>query len=291
MKFTNKHNLPQGMFEALTADTYDGVKDDPNVISVSGLLNPPIVRQLWQRHGSEVEQDAMDMLWSVFGRSVHSVLDTISGENRIKEERLELDVEGMKLTGKPDIFNISSGIIEDYKVTSAWSLVFAGDGKKEWEQQLNCYAYLLRKKGYNVNGLRIIAILRDWDKRKAGEDESYPQAQIQIINIPDWGEEAQKKYISDRIRVHREANVTPEEKLAPCSPDERWERPSKWAVQVKGAKKATKLFEDKAQAEAFIKYSNDSRLELIERKGVSTRCLSYCPVNKWCPFYKTIKGE
>lgn len=294
MRFTNKHNLPQGIFEALTADNYDGVKDDPKVISVSGLINPPRVRQLWQKHESEIEQDAMDMVWSMFGRAVHEVCDNISSTGRIKEERLELEVEtaagSMKLTGKPDIFNISSGIIEDYKITSAWSLVFAGEsGKEEWEKQLNCYAYLLRKKGYQVNGLRIIAILRDWTNSKATEDESYPQSQIQIVNIKDWGIAEQERYIRERIELHVSANGRAEADLPVCTEGERWARPTTYAVYVKGGKKATKVFEDKAQAEAFIKFSNDPRLELVTRHGKSTRCLAYCPVNKFCSFYRSIQ--
>lgn len=284
MPFTNKHNLPQGIYEALCHDTYDGVKDDPKNISVSGLLNPPLVRQLWQRHANEVQQDAIDMVWSVLGRAVHEVLDGISGEGRIKEERFEIEIDGMKLTGKPDIFNISSGIIEDYKITSAWSLVFAGEeGKTEWEQQLNCYAYLLRKKGYQVNGLRIIAILRDWTQYQANQDEGYPQSPVMVIQMRDWGEAEEERYIKERTALHSLANAQGIAEISPCTSKERWETPTKYAVKRKDQKKAVKLFDDKAQAEAFLTYSKDSALFIEERAGVSKRCLNYCPVAKFCP--------
>lgn len=287
MKFTNKHNLRAGIFEALTKDTYDGVKDDKNQISVSSLIGPPMVRQLWLKHSEEVEQDAIDMLWSVFGRSVHSVMDSISRNGRMIEERLEIEKEGFRLSGKPDIFDIERGILEDYKITSAWSLVLSGGSKEEWDKQLNCYAYLIRKvKGYEVKSANITAILRDWDKRKAAEDESYPQTPVKTIPVVLWSDEEQEKFITDRLRAHGEANRLPAESVAVCTKEERWFRPGKFAVKKAGAKRADRVFDTMTEA---VKYVGSSKLVIEERPGVNTRCESYCPVAKFCPFGAKLK--
>ena len=228
------------------------------------------------------------MLYLFIGRSVHSVMDTISRDGRMIEERLEIEKEGFRLSGKPDIFDIERGILEDYKITSAWSLVFSGGSKEEWDKQLNCYAYLIRKvKGYEVKAANITAILRDWDKRKAAEDESYPQTPIKTIPIVLWSDAEQEKYITDRLREHGKANGQSTEEVAVCSPEERWFRPGKFAVKKVGAKKAERLFDNKEDA---VKYVGDGKLIIEERQGVNTRCISYCPVAKFCPFGAKLKA-
>ena len=53
--------------------------------------------------------------------------------------------------------------IQDYKVTSVWSVIPTKDNpngyKEDWEYQLNSYAWLGRKNGYRAKKLQIIAIL------------------------------------------------------------------------------------------------------------------------------------
>lgn len=292
MRYTNKTNLPQGIFEALVKDTYDGVKDDPNSISVSALMNPPLQRQLYIKHNSEIVEDASDRLWSVFGSAVHAVLNNISGDGRLKECRFSQDVQGMKVNGQPDLFDIGRGILEDYKVTSVWSLVFGQkdkDGKVEWERQLNCYAWLLRKAGYVVNKMQIIAILRDWNKSNAQKDEDYPRSPIQIIQIKDWGFADQERYVMERVSAHKSAQEVPIEQVPICGDEERWFRPGKFAVQQEGKSKAERLLDTKEEAEKFVKGMTEKAqksVTIVERKGIDTKCANYCSVARFCSYGK-----
>ena len=99
---------------------------------------------MMQKHQYEIERDAVDQIWSLFGTSVHAILerseDTMFSET---EQRLYAEVNGWKFSGAIDRQEIDkkdgSVNIVDYKVTSVWSVIF---GKVEWERQLNCYAYL-----------------------------------------------------------------------------------------------------------------------------------------------------
>lgn len=289
MNYTNKNNLPAGIYEALIKDTYDGVKDEQDSISISALINPPLQRQLYIKHNSAIVEDASDRLWSVFGSAVHSILGNISDSGRLKEHRLTQVVDGIKVNGQPDLFDIKNGVLEDYKVTSVWSLVFSGEsGKVEWERQLNCYAWLLRKYLYTVNKMQIIAILRDWNKSNAQKDEDYPRSPIQIIQIKDWGFAEQERYIMERVTLHKSAQELGEASPV-CGEDDRWFKRGKFAVQEDGKSKATKLTDTKEEAENFVSGMTEKArktVTIIERKGIDTKCANYCSVAKFCPYGK-----
>lgn len=290
MHYTNKNNLPAGIYEALIKDTYDGVKDEQDSISISALINPPLQRQLYIKHNSAIVEDASDRLWSVFGSAVHSILGNISDSGRLKEHRLTQVVDGIKVNGQPDLFDIKNGILEDYKVTSVWSLVFSGEsGKVEWERQLNCYAWLLRKNSYTVNKMQIIAILRDWNKSNAQKDEDYPRSPIQIIQIKDWGFVEQERYIMERVALHKSAQTVGAEHTPICGESDRWFKAGKFAVQEEGKAKATKLTDTKEEAEKFVSGMTEKarkNVTIIERKGIDTKCANYCSVAKFCSYGK-----
>ena len=93
----------------------------------------------------------------------------------------------MQVNGKPDLFEINQGHLMDYKYTSVWSLIYSGEeGKIEWERQLNCYAWLLRKSGYTVNKLDIVVILRDWSKYNAKKIENTRNNKSKLSQSKTW---------------------------------------------------------------------------------------------------------
>ena len=69
-----------------------------------------------------------------------------------------------------------------------------------------------------------------------------------------------------------------------CSEVERWSRPPKWAVKVKGQKRAKRVLDNESDALAWI-WNNPSKakpLEVEYRQGEDVRCESYCPVKQFC---------
>ena len=182
----------------------------------------------------------------------------------------------------------------DYKVTSAYAVM---NDKPEWEKQLNCYAYLVQKnKDKPVDRLKIVAVIRDFSRRKA-KALNYPDSNIQIIDVPCWTFEERQDYIGKRITEHQACQQNFEfcDPLPLCSDEERWAKPSKFAVMKKGRKSAVKLFDDQQHAELFIKNQESATALYIEhRVGEDTRCEeNFCGVAEFCDQYKSnkIKGD
>jgi len=70
MPISNRFNLPDVVVKALTVDTYSRGNSD---ISITTLIDSPRIGILQKDHAEEIEQDAVDFLWSRFGTSVHNM--------------------------------------------------------------------------------------------------------------------------------------------------------------------------------------------------------------------------
>jgi hypothetical protein len=247
------------------------------------MINSPKIVALTQKFYDELEQDVSEMVWSLFGSAIHKVLEHGKDESHIVEQRLHAEVDGYRISGAIDlqIVNPSGRSIRDYKTCSVWSVM---NEKIDWERQLNCYAWLAEKAtGQPVTDLGIVAIIRDWSRRDASRREDYPQAPIKEIPINLWPMEEREQYIRDRVHAHAEAEFAMESdgELAPCTPEEMWEKPTLWAVKKTGGVRAKSVHESEDAAnEALEKAGKGYEIEV--RPGSRTRCESFCPVNHRC---------
>ena len=267
MKITNKYHLPKAIVKAVTPQERT-FKDKH--ISVTSLIGPPLIFHLTKKHWEEIEEDASDRLWALLGTAIHSVLEK-QGKEEETEQWLTLDMDGWEIVGRMDVYNEKEKYIEDWKVTSVWSFVL-GD-KKEWENQLNVYAFMLRKLNKEVKGLRINAILRDWQKRRAGEN-NYPPIPFVSKEIPLWTEKEQEDYIKQRLALF---DKEPEE----CTDEEKWVSGGEYALMQKGRKKAIKLFKTQEEADN-VRLLPGQYIE--QREKVFRKCKDYCPVRDFCPY-------
>jgi hypothetical protein len=281
MKLTNKFNLPETIVNVLKRPTYSKGKAH---ISATGLLKSPRIFQLEIQHQDEIEQDASEMVWSLFGTAIHGVLEHGKDQHHTVEERLHAEFEGWQISGAIDLQrNYDDGvIISDYKTTGAWSVM---NEKKDWEYQLNIYAWLVEKvKGSNIKGLEIVAIIRDWSRRDAANKEGYPEAPIKTIQIPLWSYEQREDFILDKIKLHSDAQFAREtgEELPLCTPEQMWEKPTVWAVKKEGGVRAKSVWNTEEEAHAAL-----SQGDVIEvRPGQRTRCESFCSVRNFCNQWK-----
>lgn len=266
MKLTNKNNLPQPIFDAIANDEYSKGECD---YTVTQLLKPPRMVILEQKHWDELEEDISDRIWMLMGSAIHWVLER-NAASGLAEKRLYTDVKGKHIGGKFDYFQYDNKTLSDYKVCSAWQVVNHLKGDKGWEEQLNCYAYLLSRNGIELKQLQIVAFLRDWSKASAHRDPDYPQSQVQVINISLWWEQAQREFLEDRVRLHEAAK----ECLPECTEPERWCKSAKWALIKNGNKKATRVYDEKP-----FDYDIDN-YHVEFRPGESVRCGLYCLVGK-----------
>jgi len=288
LNYTNKYNLPEAVFNALKRDNYN--KGNAHY-SVTEILNPPQLVQLKRRYLETLEEDVMDNVWSLLGKAAHHILEQHAPEDSLSEERLSITVCDRVLSGQTD--NYHNKIITDYKITSAWTLVY-GSRLKEWEEQLNIYAYIFRKHGYEVEQLQIVTILRDWDKNKAASDRVYPQTPIVVVPLNLWDERKQYEFVTKFVGRQVGAEDVLDDELPSCLPEDMWEQPTKYAVMKEGRKTAVRVFESKEAAAEHTAHMSDeagNSIYIQERRGCRTRCERYCPVSKYCHQYKQYKGD
>jgi hypothetical protein len=289
MKITNKFNIPQTFMNVLDRPTYSKGKAH---LSVTQLLNSPKIVALTKKFEDELESDAADMVWSLFGSAVHNILEHGKDEHHIVEQRLHKEYDGWHISGAIDlqILNPEGIDVKDYKTTSAWAVM---NEKIDWENQLNMYAGLVEDvKEVPVTSVGIVAIIRDWSRREAGTREGYPEAPIKEIPIRLWTKEERNAYISSRVALHSACDFALETDgaLPDCTPAEMWEKPTVWAVRKVGGKRAHSLYESEDLANAAIAELGKG-YEIEVRQGERTRCSNFCPVNTWCNQYQTYLKE
>ncbi len=278
MQLTNIHNLPSGIFNAVLNSIQEPKAD---VIRVTELINPPICKQLALENWETITADASEFLWSLLGTGIHSVLanseDGVLVEKRVTVETLGL-TENVVLSGQVDRFIEKTQTIADYKSTSVWSYLFGI--KPEWEAQLNLYKYLLERISYKVKRLTINMILRDWQMSKAVQSD-YPNIPFAVIDIPVWDRDKTNAYIAERVKIHQSEPL-------PCSPDERWQRKSTFAVMKEGRKSAVRVKDTQGEAQDYldteVKAVDQKKCRVVERVGEALKCKSYCLVRDICPF-------
>lgn len=297
MKITNRFNLPEVFENFVRADKYTRGKSD---ISITQLIDSPSIRVKRQEYAERMEMDVVDRVWSLFGTAVHHILETTdSGGKVTMEERLYAELQGWTISGALDHQEVmGDGTIQitDYKVTSAWSVIL---GKKEWEHQQNCYAWLVENSTSGVNrdrkvsSIRICAILRDWQRKKAEFDKDYPQSPVVTVELPLWSSQERLDYINDRISLHQDAQMAYdlEGDLGVCTSEDMWAKPDTWAVKKKGQKRALKVHETEEAANkhaaSLSSEIGDNSAVIEHRKGETTRCLgNYCSVSDFCSQFK-----
>jgi len=220
----------------------------------------------------------------LLGQALDHILTQNAPKHWITQEKIEANVDGITVVGKADYFDPETGILGDWKSTSSWSYVFGG--KQEWEKQLNCYAWLERQRGREVKKLVAQRLFRDWMARKSSEN-NYPERPFMEIEIPLWSNEKQDEYIKDQVHFHTMCPQPTE-----CTPEQKWEKPTTYAVMKKGRKSALRVLESLDAAYDWIADNGHSTayenggIDVAERKGECTRCLNYCPVRSVCPFRK-----
>jgi len=292
MKITNKFGIPETLVALASRDYYNKGSSD---YSVTEIISPPRIQRLRRKHFEEIEQDVSDMIWMLLGTALHVVAERSEVSGHTNEERLSAGIDGVILSGAIDLQkDEDDGItITDYKFTSAWALM---NDKPEWEQQQNIYKYLVeRVKRKSVKSLKICALIRDWSRRDAQNKPDYPQAPIQIVDIPMWTFDRTEAFIKERIEMHRDSKVNADwgEELPLCSDEERWVKSTTYAVKKEGRKTAIRVFEEQGEAEALLKEMPEKDKGFIEiRKGEAVRCTgNFCGVSQWCSQFQNEKEQ
>jgi hypothetical protein len=263
---------------------------------------------LTRKHYDEIEEEAVTRVWALLGQAVHNVVElaTEKSDLEVAEERffakLEVDGKWWTISGMLDNHTAQKGKLDDYKVTSVWTVIRM-DRLPEWTQQLNVYRWLAHKNGIELHDLTINAILRDWSWREAIKSDKYPQTMAFQVSIRTMPYEEIEEFMRERIRLHQQDPV-PE-----CTPEEQWYGGSKWVLRKMGNKRAVKTEDTMELLTEYITSkdiiasgtrlqapfgTNEAELDeqtglkkgdyyVIERPGERIRCARYCSVAQFCP--------
>lgn len=286
MKITNKQNLPQPFVDAVTSDYQ--YKDKR--YSVTSLLKGVRETILQHRHDGEVEQDAADMVWLLFGKAVHSILEnSVELPEQLKECKLVEDMgEGYELVGIFDLYDAKTETVSDYKTASVWKHIF-GDWE-DYKKQLAMYAWLLNRAGFPCHHGEVIAFYKDHSKTEAARKAEYPQLPVEVMrwHFTDSYLEEIGEQIKENFAAIKYAEDLSDADLPLCSDEERWHKPDKWAAKKPANKKAQRLFDTREEAMAYCEANKG--LEIEYRPGEDTKCKSYCSVADFCDHGRLIKA-
>jgi hypothetical protein len=287
-QITNIYNLPQPFVDLVSGDTYSKGESD---ITTTGLAQPPKIAELTRRHASEITMDASEKVWTMMGTANHYVLEQIAlrnPERYVTEQRFYLDIDGVKLGGQIDLFDRETETLWDYKVSSVYKAM--SDDRLEWTKQANVNKLLCEHNGIHPKKLAVLLVMKDWRRKDSEFKADYPKCAIQEIPLPIWREEETLAYIKSRINLHNSAKLIEVEDAIPvCTEEERWARPTTWAVlKEKGAKRAVNggIYELESEAIAHAKRISGA---IEKRDGSNPRCENYCQVRQWCNFGRGLK--
>jgi hypothetical protein len=247
------------------------------------LPGPPQIRTLKQRYEDKITVDVADLIYPLVGNNTHYILERMGMKNSLQEERLQWEIAGKTVSGQLDHYDIDK-ILWDYKVTTRFVLI---DGvKPEWEAQSNINSWLLENHNFEVKEAKICAIFRDWSKIQAARNKDYPKHQVAVLPVTLWHFNDVESYIKERIKLHELAESLPDSELPECTPEERWAKPTTWAVKKEGRKTAVRVLGSRKDAEQYMKEKDlDAKHSIEKRPGESTRCEYYCDVKDYCHQY------
>ncbi len=293
MEFTNIHDIPKGIYDAISTDHYTSEDDKPSDYSATKLISPIQETILVKRHADEIPpRDIMDNFNAWRGSIIHNAIEAAAklDMNYIEEQRFYATVLGKVISGKVDCYDIDKKQIIDWKTCGLWKL--QKNDVRAWEEQANIYAYLMGVEGYEVKSLRITAILMDWKKTESKYKPNYPACQIVPVDLRLWTKGEQEKFIKQRLIFLKAGETLSADELyeeMPCSKYDQWSNYKDTAIIKEGATKATRKFDSKEEARAFVEENTkylSSEYSLIDRYDLPTKCIDYCEAAPFCKQYR-----
>jgi len=292
---TNNKGFPEALVKAVENDSYSKGRADR---SVTGLLAPPRQAALKEIHEADLTEDVADRTYALYGQLIHLLLERAGEQDRnaLTEERMFTEVGGWTISGQTDTITLTEDdgwVVSDYKFVTSYKFKrnFSGElvMPTEYEQQLNMYAHLLRENGFRVDGLKIVAIYRDWSKMEAKRDGNYPQLGAETHDVKLWSERDARAFMEERVRLHQAA----ENDLPECTDDERWAKRDKFALMPTAKSvRARKLFDSRSAATLWAAANSMKPGFVVDhRKGANVRCENYCPVSEWCDQLKILNAS
>jgi hypothetical protein len=302
MPIVNPRGVPDEYVRAVenSAINYEwrsGALSSKPQMSVTEVISPAQMQALLKTHKDTLEEDVVDRLWALDGTLVHLLLERAgAGPNDdILETTLLAEHDGVILKGTVDQAIRADHSLNDHKRTSMYA---TKDGvKPEWKWQLNLYRWLWHQNFPNLNyhtrkwhelqnrtppllfGPINKLTLKAWYKEREAERP------IEALDVEIYDMTEIEEYLSVRIHMHK---IAREGQQVDCADEERWGRPTRYAVMKKGRKSAVRVYDDQKVAADHVRCESGTTLQ--HRQGRFIRCQGtererrpYCPVAHLCP--------
>lgn len=244
MNWTNKYHLPEHII-ALLPKKYEPKEGR---FSVTQVIDSPRIRTLQMKHWDELEGDYSDLLSTVIGISVHEKFAAVATKavqeddlQELTEHKMEIEINGVTLVGRLDGYSEAKKCLKDVK-TKGVKFTSYPEARKEIENQLNIYAWMVRQQKLPVESLFADIFYRDWKLWEAQKDipkwavmkpgrktavklfdspqeadeglesgwwvesrpsKNYPKIPYEKLEVPLWSEEKQKTFIIESINYHQ----------------------------------------------------------------------------------------
>lgn len=288
MNWTNKYNLPDPLWNALRKSDYKKTSK----YSVTQLLKSPRQVILEERYTDKIEADVSDALWRFIGSAIHDFLRKGETENDLVETRLKYK----DVSGQLDFYEGSYYCIDDFKITSMWTVVYKSQ-YEEWQKQLSIYAALLIYNGFEVKQIRNIVIMRDWNKHNNNGLE-LPITIVDHELLDEIDGLPILEWVDKQVNYFEECKYLTDNELPFCSSEYRWASEDIWKVYWNESKaekpRSEKNFtgdNSENQAKEYAEYLTERdkskkktyRAELI--KGEQFKKCEYCSASQFCNQY------
>ena len=283
MKFTNKFNLPPRVIRVINGN-YKYKPPELNRLSVTDLIDDPLVRVLYINHHDLIVRDYSDMLTMVQGTALHDRYEMVATDDEDVENKLEdiiLDANGnviMVVVGKADSYFDET--ILDVKQTGCYGPKYR---IYKWTKQLNVYGWQIRRRMKEVKKLLIDVWYRDWKQNKVYYKD-YPPIPFEIIELSLWPFEKQDEYVRRQVNLHVWFTVqdSPKQYGIPCSDKQRGIR---WEAYKGKNKTPSKTGDTKEEVEKFTKnYRGANPFTFFIKQSEPVFCNLYCKSRSICPF-------
>lgn len=292
MKVNNSMGLPQAFVEAVSVDRHNKAGHYSATTLNKGIKE--IV--LTDRHWDELETDAAENVWAIWGTAMHSVMEK-QKDNNFREELFEVEVETSRgtrvVSGRVDSYDMENEILYDWKSASTWKVIYKDFD--DWKKQGLTYAWLMNQNGLNVKKCKFVAMLKDWSATEAKRKPDYPQMPVYVYEFdvtPEDLVETSLRIIS-KVEQIVLAEQLKDDEIEPCTSEERWATDEQWAVKKVGTKKAIPggVCNTLEEAQKLVEEKGGKGFEIEHREPTSRKCEDYCICKEKCSFYKSLHRE
>lgn len=294
MRIINHYNLADRVLKVIEGINPTRERPKENVIHVTQLLMPAYVRRLLIEKWDEVQADYSDRLLTAQGTALHEAYEKyLENDGYIREHNMNIEIEGVTLTGTCDLYNPFLRRLVDVKQSSVWQENYK---IPDWTKQTNVYRWMLAKENNAVDEIFIDLWYRNWklsDKDRQGWQ--YPEIPYREVQIEVWPLEKIEEFIKDQIHYLTMCKDK-------CSRQDKWQKYGAFrSTNGKQKQNPDKNFDDLKEAQEWIKNwtPEASCLKSMPKGKITwelvdsepTNCLYFCPSRSVCEFAKSLGGK